>query len=718
MNAADVLADLDSRPWAELQHAYGSADDVPGLLRALAGDDAEAAEEALHELYGNVIHQGTVYAATPHAVPYLARLAAAGCRTADLLGLLGDIAESEDEHGVEEGACRAAVAAQLTVLLPLLSAPDAGVRQAAAWAVSHTAADVVLPELRRCWAREREAGVRAELLAALARLDPAGTAAVATAALGPKEPPQVRVIAALVCVDAGLPWTAAHHDTVLSVLPADELVASRFDQERQEPLCHIAEALLLRDTDEGREAACALLEAALRDPRPEARAEALWAADRACTVSRGAPARLLPAIVPLLDEESVVDRVLPVLDKFAPQAASAAPALEALAEGNGDLADRALAVLAVAAPERAAPLLARDLGGRPRALDAVAGFRAPAGGRFPFVPELLEAVRERLAAPDDLGPNEPAQLARLLASWGERAAAALPELRAVLSRFPRAVPGAMAAVCPERKRERVAGWLREAAAMGPAEGRLEAAGALHGLTGELGPLLDALAAALEDGGYTVREAARTAGELGPDAAELVPALRAALSGPGQERTVPRLDGDAEVAAALWRITGEADEAVRVLDGVLAAVAEEPWFRWTGVRAARAAALLGPAARPLRPRLERLLDDPVQAPAAVLALLATVPGDGPDDGGSGADCLDRTALAEAALESAELDADPDTALEALRALGARALSGEHIRRLTALAERDPRVVRSGLEHEVIRADERFRQEARAVLAALA
>ncbi|GGU60975.1 hypothetical protein GCM10010211_27310 [Streptomyces albospinus] len=68
-------------------------------------------------------------------------------------------------------------------------------------------------------------------------------------------------------------------------------------------------------------------------------------------------------------------------------------------------------------------------------------------------------------------------------------------------------------------------------------------------------------------------------------------------------------------------------------------------------------------------------------------------------------------------SAEEDADPGTALEALSALGREALTGDRIHRLTALAERDRRVVCAGLEGEIIRADERLREKARTVLAAL-
>ncbi|NYV74293.1 hypothetical protein HW445_08215, partial [Streptomyces sp. UH6] len=100
MEIAHVLDGLDDRPWSAASHAYGAADGLPDLLRALAGPDDAAADEALSELYGCVLHQGTVCAATVETVPFLARIAAAGHRTADVLALLGGMAESEDEHAV------------------------------------------------------------------------------------------------------------------------------------------------------------------------------------------------------------------------------------------------------------------------------------------------------------------------------------------------------------------------------------------------------------------------------------------------------------------------------------------------------------------------------------------------------------------------------------------------------------------------------------------
>lgn len=135
MDPIRFCAEVDAHPWADLTHAYGSAADVPDCLRALAGDDDEKAAEALSELYGSILHQGSVYEATAHAVPFLARTAAAGIRAADVLALLGGMAESgADDGDGDEAAVRRAVTAELPLLLASVEAEDSGVRQAAAWA--------------------------------------------------------------------------------------------------------------------------------------------------------------------------------------------------------------------------------------------------------------------------------------------------------------------------------------------------------------------------------------------------------------------------------------------------------------------------------------------------------------------------------------------------------------------------------------------------------
>jgi hypothetical protein len=102
------------------------ADDVPGLLRALLSGDADEADEALDGLFGSLCHQLSVYPASVYAVPFLARIAAAGIGAAGVLVLLGFIAKSTDERALEvPGSARTAVAAQVDVLIPLLREPNA-----------------------------------------------------------------------------------------------------------------------------------------------------------------------------------------------------------------------------------------------------------------------------------------------------------------------------------------------------------------------------------------------------------------------------------------------------------------------------------------------------------------------------------------------------------------------------------------------------------------
>jgi hypothetical protein len=70
----EILQDIDETDWSRLHHAYGEASDVPGMLRGLASDDEDVWAEAPYELCGTIWHQGTVYEASPHAVPFLLEL--------------------------------------------------------------------------------------------------------------------------------------------------------------------------------------------------------------------------------------------------------------------------------------------------------------------------------------------------------------------------------------------------------------------------------------------------------------------------------------------------------------------------------------------------------------------------------------------------------------------------------------------------------------------
>ena len=57
--------------WSVLQHAYGTAEDIPALLDRAAADD----QEAWSELWSALCHQGTSYTASYAALPRLAEMA-------------------------------------------------------------------------------------------------------------------------------------------------------------------------------------------------------------------------------------------------------------------------------------------------------------------------------------------------------------------------------------------------------------------------------------------------------------------------------------------------------------------------------------------------------------------------------------------------------------------------------------------------------------------
>jgi hypothetical protein len=98
-----MLERLDDTDWAALDHAYGPADDVPDLLRALLSEDEEARRRAWQTLYGNVIHQGTVWEVTPHVVPFLIEMLEGDApEPARVLRYLAALAEGTGDDGEDD----------------------------------------------------------------------------------------------------------------------------------------------------------------------------------------------------------------------------------------------------------------------------------------------------------------------------------------------------------------------------------------------------------------------------------------------------------------------------------------------------------------------------------------------------------------------------------------------------------------------------------------
>ena len=63
--------------WDELQHAFGAASDLPDLLAAVSKATGTRFEQRMGELYERVLHQGTIYSASPPAARALIGMAAA-----------------------------------------------------------------------------------------------------------------------------------------------------------------------------------------------------------------------------------------------------------------------------------------------------------------------------------------------------------------------------------------------------------------------------------------------------------------------------------------------------------------------------------------------------------------------------------------------------------------------------------------------------------------
>ena len=71
------MLDLDSPEWSTLQHAYGSATDIPDLLRQLESlPNSEENTEPWLSIWSALAHQGDVYTASFAAVPHVVRFLA------------------------------------------------------------------------------------------------------------------------------------------------------------------------------------------------------------------------------------------------------------------------------------------------------------------------------------------------------------------------------------------------------------------------------------------------------------------------------------------------------------------------------------------------------------------------------------------------------------------------------------------------------------------
>lgn len=245
----DRLAEI---PWKRLMHAFGSAEDVPDLLRSLKTAAAESKNEQspLWHLYGNIWHQGTVYEATSYAVPFLIELAACPQVPSRLgiLGLLAAIATGtsfREVHGnltnepdfAERKAtelewvdqAHAAVARGVTAFLAMTE-EETDIRLAAAHVLA------LLPEHRNVVSKRLQSMVSAEtgslpragllLLLGLAGDRSEATLSVLTGALSGDDPAQRRGAALAFAYLRPDPLPDIARTAILEGIAADDLEGS------------------------------------------------------------------------------------------------------------------------------------------------------------------------------------------------------------------------------------------------------------------------------------------------------------------------------------------------------------------------------------------------------------------------------------------------------------------------------------------------------------
>ncbi|MEV4436648.1 HEAT repeat domain-containing protein [Streptomyces sp. NPDC049585] len=140
-----MINDLDSIGWSSMNHAYGSAGDVPGWLRAMASPDPAVRAKAFDDFYSAAHYQGDVYPCTAASLPFLFDMAddPATPDRASIVELLLSIGREAVDRS--EGICFAPDGTESTAgadsaalmreraetFVSCASDPDLGVRRAA-----------------------------------------------------------------------------------------------------------------------------------------------------------------------------------------------------------------------------------------------------------------------------------------------------------------------------------------------------------------------------------------------------------------------------------------------------------------------------------------------------------------------------------------------------------------------------------------------------------
>lgn len=139
-----MLDGLDSIPWSTLEHAYGDAGDIPGIIRTLVSGDPDQREWAQDMLDMGPFHQESLYSCTPFVVRVLLQIMQEA-DTADPSWILRYVSRvlaaaiwylpfpqplTPDPEQIYAAQILVEVRAQRPLLLSMLQHPDSHVRLA------------------------------------------------------------------------------------------------------------------------------------------------------------------------------------------------------------------------------------------------------------------------------------------------------------------------------------------------------------------------------------------------------------------------------------------------------------------------------------------------------------------------------------------------------------------------------------------------------------
>jgi len=610
---AELLDGVSEIDWSALNHAYGSAEEVPHWFAAMT--DPATSAEALDGLDSAVYHQGgAVYSAGAAVVPFLIRFALdpAVPGRPDILALIGRFAALHNEmkepwrSGPHAQACRASLLAAFDSLVGLLDEPNPAVQRAAV---------EILVEL----------GERADHLAdeLMRRLPTAAEAdlVLALSTVGTRAPGRRAAIAAWISERTPPPgdprrlaFLVAARRLGRDAVPVNHILAAYADAVPQS-----ADAPAWRDTattakavgwlgselGADRTARIAVarigIDQALRTQQPRPLAEV----GRVMRKWRSATTELAADVAAALDGPPGIQAAVVHL---------LAAAGDAGRPWTGDIAARigqpgrtgALAAWALArcGDHRAVPIVERSLRreaelfpiGSTHYTDefywleqdpAIADVCLPLAA---YAEQLVPAIRWRLR-------NDPAtptahQLTRVLSAYGAAAAPALPELTAMLdTQHCELACSVLAGLGPAGAAAR-SGLTRLATSGGRDAG--PAAWALFRTTGDPEPFL-----ALDE----VRPAARWLGDLGPLAVRYLPDVERWLA--ERPQLWPTGEG-VESGFAHYRITGDPAMCLNVLDAALDPLRHNRQLP-VSRQALRYIARIGPAATGFTPLLRAAIE---------------------------------------------------------------------------------------------------------------